>query len=126
MRSVILTSFGGLDALELADVPGPAVPEGDEVVSVRAVTLGRWDLSTADGYFAALGGPTAFPQVPGWDFASCAGAGRRGSMPASTRSGCRPLPGTSPSGSRPPFRWPSSAAAMTWWPAVASAARSSS
>ena len=31
MRSVILTSFGGLDALELADLPGPAVPEGDEV-----------------------------------------------------------------------------------------------
>jgi NADPH:quinone reductase-like Zn-dependent oxidoreductase len=65
MRSVILTSFGGLDALQLADVPEPAVAAGDEVVSVRAVALRPWDLSTADGYFAALGGSSAFPQVPG-------------------------------------------------------------
>ena len=27
MRAVILTSFGGLDALELADLPEPALPK---------------------------------------------------------------------------------------------------
>ena len=69
MRAVILTSFGGLDALELADLPEPAVAEGEEVVSIRAVALGPWDLSAADGYFRELGGSTVFPQVQGWDFA---------------------------------------------------------
>jgi NADPH:quinone reductase-like Zn-dependent oxidoreductase len=47
------------------------------VVSVRAVALGPWDLSAADGYFRQLGGSTAFPQVQGWDFAGQTAGGRR-------------------------------------------------
>jgi NADPH:quinone reductase-like Zn-dependent oxidoreductase len=77
MRAVILRSFGGLEALELADLPEPAPGEGEEVVSVRAVALGPWDLSAADGYFRQLGGSTAFPQVQGWDFAGQTADGRR-------------------------------------------------
>jgi NADPH:quinone reductase len=77
MRSVILTAFGGLGALELTDVPEPAVGEGQEVLSVRAAALGPWDLATADGGFAQLGGSTVFPQVPGWDFAGETASGRR-------------------------------------------------
>ena len=77
MRAVILTSFGGLEALELADLPEPTPGEGEEVVSVRAVALGPWDLSAADGYFRQLGGSTAFPQVQGWDFAGQTADGRR-------------------------------------------------
>jgi len=77
MRAVILTSFGGLEALELADLPEPTPGEGEEVVSVRAVALGPWDLSATDGYFQQLGGSTAFPQVQGWDFAGQTAAGRR-------------------------------------------------
>ena len=77
MRAVILTSFGGLEALELADLPEPTPGEGEEVVSVRAVALGPWDLSAADGYFRQLGGSTAFPQVQGWDFAGETADGRR-------------------------------------------------
>lgn len=77
MRAVILTSFGGLEALELADLPEPSPGEGEEVVSVRAVALGPWDLSAADGYFRQLGGSTAFPQVQGWDFAGQTAGGRR-------------------------------------------------
>jgi NADPH2:quinone reductase len=77
MRAVILTSFGGLEALELADLPEPTAGESEEVVSVRAVALGPWDLSAADGYFRQLGGSTAFPQVQGWDFAGQTAGGRR-------------------------------------------------
>lgn len=77
MRAVILTSFGGLEALELADLPEPTPGESEEVVSVRAVALGPWDLSAADGYFRQLGGSTAFPQVQGWDFAGETAGGRR-------------------------------------------------
>jgi NADPH:quinone reductase len=77
MRAVILTSFGGLKALQLAGLPEPTPGEGEEVVSVRAVALGPWDLSAADGYFQQLGGSTAFPQVQGWDFAGQTADGRR-------------------------------------------------
>ena len=77
MRAVILTSFGGLEALELADLPEPTPGEGEDVVSVRAVSLGPWDLSAPDGYFRQLGGSTAFPQVQGWDFAGQTADGRR-------------------------------------------------
>jgi NADPH2:quinone reductase len=77
MRAVILTSFGGLEALELADLPEPTAGESEEVVSVHAVALGPWDLSAADGYFRQLGGSTAFPQVQGWDFAGQTAGGRR-------------------------------------------------
>jgi NADPH:quinone reductase-like Zn-dependent oxidoreductase len=77
MRALILTSFGGLEALELADLPEPTPGEGEEVVSVRAVALGPWDLSVTEGYFQQLGGSTAFPQVQGWDFAGQTTDGRR-------------------------------------------------
>ena len=77
MRAVILTSFSGLEALELVDLPEPTPAEGEEVVSVRAVALGPWDLSATDGYFQHLGGSTAFPQVQGWDFAGQTADGRR-------------------------------------------------
>lgn len=77
MRAVVLTSFGGLAALELADRPEPTLGDGEEVVNVRAVALGPWDLSATDGYFQQLGGSTAFPQVQGWDFAGQTAGGRR-------------------------------------------------
>jgi NADPH:quinone reductase len=77
MRAVILTSFGGLKALELADLPEPTPGEGEELVTVRAAALGPWDLSAPDGYFQQLGGSTTFPQVQGWDFAGQTADGRR-------------------------------------------------
>jgi NADPH:quinone reductase-like Zn-dependent oxidoreductase len=77
MRAIVLTSFGGPDALELADVPDPVPGDGEELVRIRAAALGPWDLSGASGAFAAAGGTGAFPQVQGWDFAGETGDGRR-------------------------------------------------
>ena len=77
MRAVVLTSFGGLDALELADVPDPTPADGEEIVHVRAAALGPWDRQATEGYFVPLGGATAFPQVQGWDFAGETADGRR-------------------------------------------------
>lgn len=77
MRAVVLTSFGGLDALELADVPEPSPADGEEIVHVRAVALGPWDRQATEGYFTQLGGTTEFPQIQGWDFAGETDDGRR-------------------------------------------------
>ena len=77
MRAITLTSFGGLDALELAEVPEPVPGEGEQLVTVRAASLNSWDRYTPEGTFVAMGGSSAFPQVQGWDFAGQTSDGRR-------------------------------------------------
>ena len=77
MRAVVLTSFAGPDALELVDVPDPTAGDGEELVSVRAASVGPWDLSVTRGAFAAAGGSSEFPQVQGWDFSGETVDGRR-------------------------------------------------
>jgi NADPH2:quinone reductase len=77
VRAVVLNSFTGLDGLELSDVADPTPIDGEELVYVRAASLGPWDLAAADGAFAGMGGATDFPQVQGWDFAGETVDGRR-------------------------------------------------
>ncbi|HTC71801.1 MAG TPA: hypothetical protein VK655_02860, partial [Solirubrobacteraceae bacterium] len=77
MRAIVLTSFAGPDALELVDVPDPTPGDGEELVSVRAASLGPWDLSVTRGAFAAAGGSSELPQVQGWDFSGETVDGRR-------------------------------------------------
>jgi NADPH2:quinone reductase len=77
VRAVVLTSFAGPDALELADVPDPTTGDGGELVSVRAASLGPWDLSVTRGAFTEAGGSSEFPQVQGWDFSGETVDGRR-------------------------------------------------
>lgn len=77
MRAVVLNSFSGLDGLEFSEVADPAPGEGEQLVRVRAASLGPWDLAGASGAFAAAGGSTDFPQVQGWDFAGETADGQR-------------------------------------------------
>jgi NADPH:quinone reductase len=77
MQALTLTSFGGVNALEFADVPDPAPGPGEVTVNVRAVALGPWDLAATQGAFAGAGGSTVFPQTQGWDFAGETADGRR-------------------------------------------------
>lgn len=77
MRAVTLASFDGINALGLSDWPDPVPGPGEELVEVRAVALGPWDLAASEGSFVAAGGSTAFPQQQGWDFAGETPAGRR-------------------------------------------------
>jgi NADPH:quinone reductase-like Zn-dependent oxidoreductase len=69
VRAVVLNSFTGIDGLELSEVPEPTPADGEQLVQVRAASLGPWDLAAAEGAFAATGGSGDFPQVQGWDFA---------------------------------------------------------
>ena len=77
MRAIVLTSFSGVDGLELAEVADPTPADGEKLVRVRAASLGPWDLQSAEGAFAAMGGSTEFPQVEGWDFAGETDDGER-------------------------------------------------
>ncbi len=77
MRAVVLNSFTGLDGLELSEVSDPTPGDGEQLVNVRAASLGPWDRQSSDGKFAAVGGSSEFPQVQGWDFAGETVDGRR-------------------------------------------------
>jgi NADPH:quinone reductase len=77
VRAVVLNSFAGLDGLELAQVPDPVPREGEQLVQVRAASLGPWDRYATEGAFVAMGGSGDFPQVQGWDFAGETIDGRR-------------------------------------------------
>jgi NADPH:quinone reductase len=77
VRAIVLTSFTGLDGLELAQVLDPVPGEGEQLVRVRAASLGPWDRYSPEGAFVAMGGSSSFPQVQGWDFAGQTSDGRR-------------------------------------------------
>jgi NADPH:quinone reductase len=77
VRAIVLNSFTGLDGLELSEVADPTPADGEQLVHVRAASLGPWDLAGVSGAFAAAGGSTAFPQVQGWDFAAETDDGQR-------------------------------------------------
>jgi NADPH:quinone reductase len=77
VRAVVLNSFTGLDGLELSEVADPSPGDGEEIVHVRAASLGPWDRASIDGAFVGMGGSTNFPQVQGWDFAGETSDGRR-------------------------------------------------
>lgn len=77
MRAIVLNSFTGPDGLELSEVADPAPAAGEELVHIRAASLGPWDRKAADGGFAAVGGSSDFPQVQGWDFAGETNDGHR-------------------------------------------------
>jgi NADPH:quinone reductase len=77
VRAIVLNSFAGLDGLELAQVPDPVPRDGEQLVTVRAASLGPWDRYSTEGAFVAMGGSGEFPQVQGWDFAGETVDGRR-------------------------------------------------
>jgi NADPH:quinone reductase-like Zn-dependent oxidoreductase len=92
-----LTSFGGLDGVVLTDVAEPEMPDDAVTVRVHAVALAKWDVTTTEGVFVAMGGMTTFPQVLGWDFAgviSSAGSSVAGWEPGDRVLGFSPQPWT--------------------------------
>ena len=68
MRAVIITSFGGVEGLEVRDLPDAPSPTADRVrVRVRAAGLNRADILQRLGRYPA---PPGYPQdIPGLEFA---------------------------------------------------------
>jgi len=68
MRVITITSFGGVEGLEIRDVPDAPQPTADRVrVRVRAAGLNRADILQRLGRYPA---PPGYPQeIPGMEFA---------------------------------------------------------
>src|SRR6266508_3347912 len=67
MRACVLTATGGLDHLQITDVPDAPAPRTGEVrISIRAAALNHLDLFVAEG-LPGGGGADRFPHVVGAD-----------------------------------------------------------
>ena len=68
MKAVTITSFGGVEGLEVREAPSPPDPTADRVrVRVRAAALNRADILQRMGRYPA---PPGYPQdIPGLEFA---------------------------------------------------------
>lgn len=68
MRAVYISEFGGVENLEIRDVPEPARPVGSQIlVRVRAAGLNRADLLQRRGFYPPPAGYS--PNIPGLEFA---------------------------------------------------------
>lgn len=68
MKAITITAPGGVDVLEVREVPTPPIPTSDFVrVRVRAAGLNRADVLQRQGYYPA---PPGYPaDIPGLEFA---------------------------------------------------------
>jgi putative PIG3 family NAD(P)H quinone oxidoreductase len=67
MKAVVIVGQGGVEALEVRDVPDPVPLGGELLVRVRAAGINRADLMQARGHYPAPPGSPA--DIPGLEFA---------------------------------------------------------
>jgi NADPH2:quinone reductase len=67
MRAVVITSPGGVEVLELRDVPRPTPSYGQVLVRVHATALNRADIMQRQGHYPAPADAPA--DIPGMEFA---------------------------------------------------------
>lgn len=67
MKAIILKDFGGVEQLELTELPTPEPAEGEVLVAVKAVSINPVDVKTRDGKGFASKLKDEKPMILGWD-----------------------------------------------------------
>jgi NADPH:quinone reductase-like Zn-dependent oxidoreductase len=69
VKAATLSSFDGVEAITIEDVPEPDLGPADALVRVEAASVGVWDAFSVTGALVPLGGLATFPQRLGWELA---------------------------------------------------------
>jgi NADPH:quinone reductase-like Zn-dependent oxidoreductase len=69
MKAIILKDFGGVEQLELTELPVPVIGEGEVLVQVKAISINPVDAKTRAGKGAAGKLKDEKPMILGWDIA---------------------------------------------------------
>jgi NADPH:quinone reductase-like Zn-dependent oxidoreductase len=69
MKAIILKDFGGVEQLELTELPTPVIGEGEVLVQVKAISINPVDAKTRAGKGAAAKLKEEKPMILGWDIA---------------------------------------------------------
>jgi NADPH:quinone reductase-like Zn-dependent oxidoreductase len=69
MKAIILKEFGGVEQLELAELPVPGIKEGEVLVEVKAISINPVDVKTRMGKGVAGRLKDEKPMILGWDIA---------------------------------------------------------
>jgi len=67
MKAIILKEFGGVDQLQLAEVPTPGIKEGEVLIEVKAISINPVDVKTRQGKGRAGLFKEVDPKILGWD-----------------------------------------------------------
>jgi NADPH:quinone reductase-like Zn-dependent oxidoreductase len=69
MKAIILKEFGGVEQLELMELPVPGIKEGEVLVEVKAISINPVDVKTRMGKGVAGRLKDEKPMILGWDIA---------------------------------------------------------
>jgi NADPH:quinone reductase-like Zn-dependent oxidoreductase len=69
MKAIILKDFGGVEQLELTELPMPVIGEGEVLVQIKAISINPVDVKTRAGKGAAAKLKEENPMILGWDIA---------------------------------------------------------
>jgi NADPH:quinone reductase-like Zn-dependent oxidoreductase len=69
MEAIILKEFGGVEQLELVELPVPGIKEGEVLVEVKAISINPVDVKTRMGKGVAGKLKDEKPMILGWDIA---------------------------------------------------------
>ncbi|HEY4289387.1 MAG TPA: NADP-dependent oxidoreductase [Puia sp.] len=67
MKAIILKEFGGVDQLQLAEVPTPGIKDGEVLIEVKAISINPVDVKTRQGKGRAGLFKEVDPKILGWD-----------------------------------------------------------
>ena len=67
MKAIILKGFGGIENLEMADVPVPEIKDDEVLIRVKAAAVNPIDIKTRKGQGLAGMLKEYDPVIPGWD-----------------------------------------------------------
>jgi NADPH:quinone reductase-like Zn-dependent oxidoreductase len=68
MKAVVIDKYGGVDELQIRDMPVPALSNYDVLIEIHAASVNPVDWKVREGYLRKMI-PYKFPIIPGWDAA---------------------------------------------------------